>query len=311
MPPNVSVIVPTFRRYGPLLDSLADLLRQQGPSFEIIVADQNDEWPADIEPRRSALAADPRVRWLTIRPPGVVAARNEAVRQSAGEILVFIDDDVVIRNPQFLARHVECYQDSNIAGVIGRERAADAANDGQVDPRPPEDWSDRVPVAQVFGFGRDGDRAAIVCTFSTCNGSVRRSAFLAVGGFDENFSGNSYGDDYDLALRLHARGYRLRYEPGAALVHLRAPMGGLRLSDPANAFNHSARSVCQWLFYLRHRAPGWRWFMLYHHVLRKTVLLKSNLVRPWRQFAAWRGLIAAYHEAKRRLRRGPVSRFTA
>jgi GT2 family glycosyltransferase len=309
MPPVVSVIVPTFRRYEPVLNTLDDLLRQRDVVVEAVVADQNDEWPAEYQDRRARLAADPRVRWLTIRPPGVVAARNEAVRQSTGDVLVFVDDDVKIRNSEFLARHARNYADPAVAGVIGRERAPDAADDGAVAAGPPADWTDRPPLGQVFGFGRDTDQPAWVCTFSTCNGSVRRSAFLAVGGFDENFTGNSYGDDYDLALRMFDRGFRFRYDPSAALVHLKAPMGGLRLSDPANAFDHSARAVCQWLFYLRHARPGYRLSMLWKHVLRKTVFLKANVVRPWRQWAAWRGLMAAYFEARRRLARGPVSRF--
>src|SRR5262249_40363129 len=139
--------------------------------------------------------------------------------------------------------------------------------------------------------------------------SVRRDAFLAVGGFDENFSGNSYGDDYDFAVRLHDAGFRTLFDPAARLVHLRAPLGGLRLSDGGNSFNETDRAISSWIFLLRYAtARSWR-FLLYHHLLRKTVLLRRNMIRPWRQIPVWAGLIRAFFEARRRVRCGPRSRF--
>lgn len=45
----------------------------------------------------------------------------------------------------------------------------------------------------------------------------RRSAFAAVGGFDERLF--MYGEDVDLSWRLRARGCRLRYLPRFAVVH--------------------------------------------------------------------------------------------
>ncbi len=164
-------------------------------------------------------------------------------------------------------------------------------------------------MLQALGFDRDSSRRVWVTTFCTCNGSIRRDAFLAVGGFDENFTGNSYGDDYDLAIRLDAAGYRIVFDPEAALVHLRVPVGGLRLSDSANSFNEFDRALSSWIFVLRHgrgRMPS----LLYRHLLRKTVLMKRNVVRPWRQPAVWAGLIRAYFEARRRVQAGPRSRFT-
>jgi GT2 family glycosyltransferase len=309
MAPTVSVIVPTFRRFGHVLNTLSDLLRQEGPAFDVVVADQNLEWPAEFAERLAAVQGDPRVKWLRLQPPGVVAARNEAVRQSAGEILIFVDDDVLIRDTGFLEKHVAHYVNPEVAGVIGRERTPDSDGSGHVAPGPPDDWTDRHVLEQIFEFHRDSDHVTKVCTFSTCNGSVRRTAFLSVGGFDENFTGNSYGDDHDLAVRMYEKGLRFIYDPATVLVHLNAPAGGLRLTDPENAFDHTARAMCQWLFYHRHARPGYRWMVLYRHVLRKTVFLKANLIKPWRQFAAWAGLIRGYVEARRRVAHGFVSRF--
>jgi GT2 family glycosyltransferase len=309
--PFVSVIVPTYRRFEPVLATVRDLLAQRYADYEIIVADQNADWPAPLRAERDRLSEHPRVRWLDVPVPGVVAARNEAVQRSRGEVLVFVDDDVRIADDGFIGRHVANYADPRIATVSGREM-----NPWDVAPNPVGDVSaepvrpDRTPLEMVLGFDRNTGRRVEGCVFSTCNCSVRRDVFLALGGFDENYIGNSYGDDSDFALRLAATGRIMVFDPGAALVHLRVPIGGLRLSDRTNATSQTDRVVSGWLFYLRHARAGSRWHILHTQILRRTILLRLNLVRPWRQPAAWAGLVRGYFVARRRLRSGVVSRFT-
>jgi GT2 family glycosyltransferase len=56
---------------------------------------------------------------------------------------------------------------------------------------------------------------------------IRRSAFEAIGGFDERFF--LYCEDIDICRRLRAAGYDLRYEPAATVRHIggaSAPRGG-------------------------------------------------------------------------------------
>ena len=64
------------------------------------------------------------------------------------------------------------------------------------------------PLADA-GFGR----------FYTSNVSLKREAFARAGGFDEDFATADY-EDLDLGRRLHDRGMRLRYEPGAVVHHM-------------------------------------------------------------------------------------------
>jgi GT2 family glycosyltransferase len=130
-----------------------------------------------------------------------------------------------------------------------------------------------------------------------------------VGGFDENFRGNSYGDDYDLILRLHKLGYQSVYDPTVWLTHLRVPMGGLRMSDLSNQVNYSKTSTGFWLFLLRHGTPDMFWHLLYYHILRKTILLRVNLQRPWRQSMVIPGVILGFFQALILLKKGPQSCF--
>jgi GT2 family glycosyltransferase len=226
---------------------------------------------------------------------------------------------VQILNRRFLERHVANYRDESISAVTGRElppgddSLAKLPLDDELPGRPEREptplWSERPAVFHALGFDRGGDRRFQVHTFCTCNGSIRRSEFLRVGGFDEHFSGNSYGDDYDLAIRLADAGGRLVFDPRAALIHLQSPLGGLRLKYRGNTFSEREKALSAWLFLLRHAQPGCRWTLLKDHLLRKTVFLKRNLTHFWRQPKVWWGIATAYREARRRVRQGPVSRF--
>ena len=293
MTPLVSIIVPTFRRFDPLLRTLEDLIAQDHPRFEIIVADQNPEWPASHHAAIARFQADPRIECMS-GSPGVVAARNRAVARSRGDLLLFVDDDVLVPDRTLLARHAANYDDPAVMAVVGRERQPGDQFDQTSGPEgqtksaalpPPAGQS---PLQQALFFNRNGDRRQQVCTFSTCNSSVRRSAWFAVGGFDERFRGNSYGDDYDFALRLHARGHAIVYDPSAWLVHLRAPAGGLRLTDRQNPVDMTATAEGLWLFVLRHGHRGMYAWLVWHHVLRKTVALRRHFFEPWQQLqVAW------------------------
>jgi GT2 family glycosyltransferase len=309
--PSVTVIVPTYRRFEPVLSTIRNLLSQQYESYTIVVADQNDDWPISLQSERDKLREHPKVLWLRLQPPGVVAARNEAVRQSHGEVLIFVDDDVRIDDCNFISRHVANYTDTRIAAISGREMSL--SNSQQHSPSNNQAGNTptktRDPLKSVLGFDRNTNERVEACVFSTCNCSVRRDVFLDLGGFDENYSGNSYGDDSDFALRLCKTNWLIMYDPGAALIHLKAPLGGLRMSDRTNSTSNTDRVISGWLFYLRHARPGLRWNVLYTQVLRRTIFLRSNVVRPWRQLGALVGLVRGYFVAKQRIRGGIVSRF--
>ena len=315
--PLVSVVVPTFRRWTHLLSTIEDLLRQDYPAFEVIIVDQNSEWPTELINARKVIEADPRIRWLTLDKPGVVRARNFGVNASNGSILLFTDDDVRIPSRHFIAKHAANYDDEGISSVTGREipvaraQSAGLANRETLSPVPSGEctprWNEQPAILQALHFSRDSAQRYEVATFCTCNGSILRSEFYRIGGFDENFSGNSYGDDFDLAVRLSESGGRLIYDPQAALIHLQAPAGGLRLKDRQNTFSERDKAISTCLFVMRHSRKGCRWHLFYNHLLRKTILLKRNVICFWQQPIVWWGVASAWNEARRRLREGPRS----
>ena len=320
MLPVISVVIPTYRRYEVLIDTIKYVLNQDYPRYEIIVVDQNRIWPEEIRPEISQLQSTAAVKWIHMEIPGVVAARNEAAQQSSGEILLFIDDDVEIRDPYFLLKHAINYRDPGIDAVTGRELGPDHPSiSGLSINQPAQDtdpintdrsWKQYANLKQVLEFSRSGACRTEVCTLSTCNCSIRKPVFLKTGGFDENFCGNSYGDDYDLALRMAESGIKIIYDPEPWLIHLKSPIGGLRLSDATNKFSEKEKAVSLLIFLLRHGAPGFYIDLLWNHIIRKTILLRRNIVEPWRQPKVWWGLLSGLPEAIKAVKQGPVSRFS-
>ena len=95
----------------------------------------------------------------------------------------------------------------------------------------------------------DGRVSVVVDWLSGACMFARREALELVQGFDERYF--LYWEDADLCRRLRARGYHVRYVPGATAVH-RVGHSSRRVKAAAiRAFHESA-----YLYYATHVAPG-------------------------------------------------------
>lgn len=286
------MIIPSYRRPEPLQQTLEDLGRQKPVPGEVLIVDQSPE-PTFPEPEFTLPNGLP-VRVLR-RPPGVVAARNFAAAAARFDVIAFLDDDVKIEDPAFLEIHLRKYEDSAIDGVCGQELLPP---DFAVSPPHRSQFAHLYEEAEFFD--RRSSEGRFVAHLSTCNCSLRKSAFDKVGGFDERFTGNSYGDDTDLAMRMANAGSRIYFEPAASVRHLKWQRGGLRLSDKTNVANAYDRHLSSWLTYFRHVPPQWRRWYLWHRILRRQLLIKSNVWRLHRWPPILAG-IASSRSAARRL----------
>jgi glycosyltransferase involved in cell wall biosynthesis len=141
-------------------------------------------------------------------PRGPAVARNRAAETARGDVLVFIDADVVASRPD-LARVVEIFKNEpETAAVFG---AYDET------PADPGFVSQYKNLAHSFIHQSS---ATIAHTFWAGFGAVRRDAFLAVGGFDERFPRPSV-EDIDLGYRLSREGHRIKLDPSLRACHLK------------------------------------------------------------------------------------------
>jgi glycosyltransferase involved in cell wall biosynthesis len=102
--PKVTVAIPTYNRAGLLRQTLAGIARQQFPfdQFEVLVIDNNsrDDTRQAVE---SFATARPAPRYLLEAKQGLDHARNRAIAEARGGIIVFADDDILVE-PDWLAQ---------------------------------------------------------------------------------------------------------------------------------------------------------------------------------------------------------------
>lgn len=182
--PEISVIIPTHDRAAVLPRAIDSALAQQGPSLEIIVAD--DGSTDGTKETLARYASDPRVRVLDLAHGGVCRARNSAVAASRGPWLAFLDSDDEWL-PGKLAAQLELARERNLA-ICQTE----------------EIWiRNGVKVNKPAHYvKREGDLFALSlrhCMITPSSVLMTRDLYLRAGGFDPDFPAC---EDFEFWLRI-------------------------------------------------------------------------------------------------------------
>jgi len=204
-PLSVSVVVPVLdgRRY--LERSLPALLALRDPRpAEVIVVDDGSSDGSE----RLARELGARTLGSGGRALGPARARNVGIEAARGEVVLFVDADVVVHT-DVLTRVVAALEDPAIAAVFG-----------SYDDEPPQRGfaSQYMNLRHHHIHQQQADDAP---TFWAGLGAVRRSALLEVGGFDAHAFRRPSVEDIELALRLRAAGGRIRRVPAIQGTHLK------------------------------------------------------------------------------------------
>lgn len=227
--PSISVIIPTYNREKVLRDTLADVLQQDYPDFEVLVVDQTPTHEPETDAYLQSLAQSDRIQWLRLDWASLPGARNYAVRRSQGTIILFLDDDVQLP-PGFLHAHARNYLDQPEIGAIAgrvfdRMKLADSGGGLTIEDLPPEAMD--PGIAWYYIDLVHTVKPQQVLSVRGCNMSFRREIFDKYGlHFDERFRGSAVREESDFCLRLRQTGYKIWYEPDAHLIHLGEETGG-------------------------------------------------------------------------------------
>jgi glycosyltransferase involved in cell wall biosynthesis len=204
---DVTVVVPTSGRAGYLEVTLESLRAQSAatPHELLVVDDGSSDATGEVAARFGARV----IRHGDRR--GLNTARNTGLREAAGELIAFVDDDV-FAPPGWLAALVEGaarHQDAEAFGGPIRARFEGHA---------PRGCGREDPPITTLDLGPADAEADMVWG---ANMAVRRSAVERIGDFDESFD-RSHGDEEEWLLRLRAAGGRIVYLADAGLDHRRA-----------------------------------------------------------------------------------------
>lgn len=181
--PPVSVIVPAWRERGTLESCLEALADVDYPSFEVVVVAGGPDGTLDAA--QAACSRDRRMRAIPQRPAGKNGAMNDGLRQTTGEIVVFLDaDSRVSRN----------WLQELVAPLRG-ETMASTGNHVPLLATPVTQHERMRNVLEYEVRGR-------VMLQGSGSFALRREAFAIIGDFPEGV----YADDWDLTWRLVQHG---------------------------------------------------------------------------------------------------------
>lgn len=274
---KVSLIIPTYNRGEILADTIDMALAQNHPDYEVIVVDQSSS--PSVNADRYARYGD-RIRFLTLPRPSMPGARNAGVMAARGEIVIFIDDDVVFGS-DFVAGHLRGYDDPSVGGVTGLTCPARCTTEEEV-------TAEMCTLYALKAFPPAG--VADVEWVVGCNSSYRRSLLLEAGLYDERFK--SLCDDSDISVRVRQRGHRLLLDTRFRLIHLELKSGGARNRDPRwNERELDHMQSCLYFFIKHRRFIGLRqvvresWRIYRKYGLNGRILTHGARAALKRQFA--------------------------
>ncbi len=207
---KVSVVIPTYNRFARLKEVIAALERQtvRLDAFEVIVISDgsNDGTDAYLRSLTTRFALTPIFQTNS----GAAAARNRGVASSRGDIILFVDDDVV-PTPELIREHLRLHEaHAEDLVVLGPMLTPDGFA-----MLPWVRWEQAMLVKQYRAM-EESQWVPTARQFYTGNSSAPREQIIAAGGFDERFS---RAEDIELGFRLADRGLAFIFNPDAVGYH--------------------------------------------------------------------------------------------
>jgi cellulose synthase/poly-beta-1,6-N-acetylglucosamine synthase-like glycosyltransferase len=303
----VSIIISTIGMQ-PMLGRCLEGLTEQAKHYlnaEIIVVLNGPENPTFA----SAMSRF-QVRLLNEPRRGVSFARNHAVARARGDILVFVDDDVLIA-PNWLEEIVKGFEDPSVCCVTGRvipagqlsltaerharyyssERALTSWTLDASDPN----WHQYI-LGEPVGFG--------------CNMAFRKTFLQNYSLFPPDLGAGSLiggGDEFHMYVQVLKHGFRIRHVPQAAVTHVFEANADKQKARAAQLYAGSVAfalrlfveektlrlATVRWLFSaLKRRA---------RHIWQKKTITSEpqELLTPGEKIIAYLGGLGVYWKSRR------------
>jgi GT2 family glycosyltransferase len=267
---RISVVIPTYQREQVLLDTLHLVLPLLQPGDELVLVDQTPRHEPAVEQRLYELAAAGAIRWFRRGKPHICEAMNAGAGLARGDILLFLDDDV-IPAASLLEVHRRTLDAPDAPPAVC----------GQV----LQPWNEK-PIERVSDFGVEFnpayDQDCDILSLMAGNFAIRRETYFRVGGMDERFFGPCYRLETELSHRIfRLTGRQVRFVPQASIRHLHAGGGGSRAFGMKDTWKHIGGSVGDYYFALRSLSARVALKHCGRRLLRAPIN-RETIKRPWR-----------------------------
>ena len=219
--PFVSIIIAAKEVSEYLAECMENCLNLDYPEFEIIFLPDKEECLNYKD-----------VSVIPTGETGPATKRNMGVKESKGEIVAFIDDDVFPAK-DWLKNAVRNFIDPEVAAVGGPAVTPD--KDDVMQKASGLVYSSKL-VSGEYSYRYIKGTRKEVKDFPSCNLIVRKNIFERLGGFNTNFWP---GEDTVLCLEITKKlGKKIIYEPNALVYHHRRRLFKEHLKQVINYAKH-------------------------------------------------------------------------
>lgn len=205
---RVSVIIPTSngeQSIGPLLSAL---VKQTLKPDQVLIVDSS----SNDNTLRICEGFDVEIIRINAGSFDHGGTRNLAASKAAGDILIYMTQDALLKDSKCLENLVRPLADPQVAASYARQVARDDANPIERFAR-----SFNYPPGNILKGVEDLNVLGIKTFFfsNTCS-AIKRSVFEKAGGFPDKTITN---EDMFLAAKLVQRGHKIAYQADAVVYH--------------------------------------------------------------------------------------------
>jgi glycosyltransferase involved in cell wall biosynthesis len=203
---KVSFVIPMYNAEKTIATTLDAIMKSDYRDFEVIVVDDGStDSSIEIVKKYNCRLVNSDKR------SGAAAARNIGVQHSIGDIIFFIDSDIVIK-PDTTNYIIKVFQDNQeivaIVGILSKDN-------------PYSDFSSQYKNLHMHYYMKNMPRY-ISCVYTSVT-AIKKDAFLKIGLFDSKSCKvcSASVEDIELGQRISDAGFKILLDPNLQVVHFR------------------------------------------------------------------------------------------
>lgn len=185
----ISVVIPTYNRANFIKDAIDTVYSQTYQNFEIIIVDDGS---SDDTSEVVKSYINPKTKYIFQKNMGVSAARNNGIKNSSGEYIIFLDSDD-LWHPEKLEKQLSILENNlNIGMVMNNTQNITFSDNILLKTREYRAKNQKENISMLL---LDPDNVYT----GPSTALIRKSVFRDAGFFDEKMT---FCEDWDLFFRI-------------------------------------------------------------------------------------------------------------